>query len=114
MWLSGYSSCSLMLSLICSALNELIEGAVKNRARDLERGIRTLFADPNATVLVQQLYNHPLVSSLFRGRYDQNKKRNLPAYIPARTFALALMDVLNPQRKMPLAAQRHRLARAGH
>jgi hypothetical protein len=34
----------LLLSLICTAINELIEGFVKRRARDLERGLKELGA----------------------------------------------------------------------
>src|SRR5437660_813648 len=86
----------LMLSLVCSALNELLEGVLKNRARDLERGIRGLLADPNATGLVRKLYSHPLISGLFPGSYNPGDAKNLPAYIPARTFAITLMDVLQP------------------
>jgi hypothetical protein len=33
----------LLMSLICSAVNEIIESFLKNRATDLERGIRELF-----------------------------------------------------------------------
>ena len=33
----------LLMSLICSAANEIIESFLKNRATDLERGIRELF-----------------------------------------------------------------------
>jgi hypothetical protein len=39
----GMISTYLLLSLICSAINELIEHQMKNRAADLERGI--LFSD---------------------------------------------------------------------
>jgi hypothetical protein len=86
----------LLLSLACSAANELLEAAVKYRARALELGLRELLDDPQAAGLVRRFYGHPLVSSLFRGAYDPNSKGNLPTYIPARTFALALMDVLQP------------------
>jgi hypothetical protein len=86
----------LLLSLACSAANELLEAAVKYRARALELGLRELLDDPQAAGLVRRLYGHPLVSGLFRGAYDPNSKGNLPTYIPARTFALALMDVLQP------------------
>src|SRR4051812_26345198 len=37
----------LLLSLICTALNEMIEAWLKNRAYDLERGIRRLLDDPD-------------------------------------------------------------------
>ncbi len=92
----------LLLSLICSAFSEMLEAWLKNRATDLERGIRELLADPNGTGLVHEFYNHPLIRSLFEGSYNPAKVRkwmrrtNLPSYIPARNFALALMDtVLN-------------------
>ena len=96
----------LLLSLMCSAANELIELWLKNRAADLERGIRELFNDRNRTTgLVERIYSHPLVSGLFEKPYDATRlnwfKRllglvNLPSYIPARNFALALMDTNFP------------------
>ena len=106
----------LLLSLICAAANEIIEGYLGNRATDLERGIRELL-DPNSQVsqtgIVAQLYNHPLVNGLYKGTYNRfvayrNKfvlfrwlvrlsaGTKLPSYIPARNFALALMDTVLP------------------
>ena len=98
----------LLLSLICSAANEMLEYLLKKRASDLERGIRELLTtddgkDPGN--LVSSLYNHGLVNSLFQGRYEdsgiQSRWRHLwgtklPSYIPARSFALALMDLILP------------------
>jgi len=86
----------IVLSLICSAINELFEGWLKHRAIDLEKGIRELLADSNGTGLAKSLYDHPLVSSLFQGHYDPSKLGNLPSYIPSRNFALALMDIVLP------------------
>jgi hypothetical protein len=86
----------LLLSLICSALNEIIEGFLKKRAADLERGIRELLHEEKGTGLLKSLYEHPLVSGLFKDKYDPNKTRNLPSYIPARSFAMALMDIVLP------------------
>ena len=99
----------LLLSLMCSAANEIIELLLKKRAIDLERGIRELLAPgtkSGTNDVVQKLYNHPLVNSLFGGRYETSRiehvvKRKLlrtalPSYIPARTFALALMDLVLP------------------
>ena len=84
----------LLLSLICSAANELIELVLKKRAQDLERGIRELIGDSaNTDAFVSGIYNHGLVNSLFRGKYDSKKKKLLPSYIPARNFALALIAV---------------------
>ena len=96
----------LLLSLVSSAVNEIIEGWLKKRAVDLERGIRELLQGDQT--LVQKLYEHPLIYSLFEGDYDATQATsrktkvwaatgaNLPSYIPSRNFALALMDLLLP------------------
>jgi hypothetical protein len=86
----------LLLSLICSALNEIIEACLKKRAADLERGIRELLHEDKGAGLLKAFYEHPLVSGLFKGKYEPGKTRNLPSYIPARNFALALMDIVLP------------------
>ena len=94
----------LLLSLVCSAIHEIIEAWLKRRASYLERGIREMLGDPTGVGLTNALYNHPLISALFQGQYNpanisngQYKiNSNLPAYIPARNFALALMDVILP------------------
>lgn len=99
----------LLLSLICSSVNEGIESLLKNRACQLERGIREILSDPDGTRFAHLVYNHPLVSGLFMGKYDpaQLRKRwwnpvaaygrkNLPSYIPATNFALAVLDIILP------------------
>lgn len=107
----------LLLSLICSAANETIEMGLKKRATDLERGIRELLVPGNPSgpaEIVQQLYNHPLINGLFGGVYEQSRIRNplryiwrtkLPSYIPSRSFALALMDLILPAQPAPPAPQ---------
>ncbi|MFZ0594915.1 MAG: hypothetical protein WAM39_30930 [Bryobacteraceae bacterium] len=99
----------VVLSLLCSSVNEGIETFVKNRSRQLERGIRELFNDPDGTEITHLLYNHPLISGLFHGEYNPKhlklgrilegkfyRKRNLPSYIPSANFALALLDIVLP------------------
>jgi len=81
---------------LCSAANELIEAWVKHRAVDLERGIRELLSDPHGADFAKKIYSHPLISGMFVGTYDPAKTTNLPSYIPSRTFALALMDLVLP------------------
>jgi hypothetical protein len=92
----------LVLSLFCSALREGLEGFMNTRAAFLERGIRELLGDPDGTALAGAVYNHPQVYGLFRGEYKPSLiKKNglmppgskLPSYIPARNFALALLDI---------------------
>src|SRR6266480_262554 len=86
----------LVMSLICSAACELIESFLKRRSRYLQRGLQELFDDREGTGLVQEIYRHPLVNSLYRGQYQPGVTKNLPSYIPARNFALALMDIIGP------------------
>jgi hypothetical protein len=61
--------------------------------------------DPNGTGLVKVFYDHPLVNALFEGTYTPTPQGRiqrslarvkLPSYIPARTFALVLMDTILP------------------
>ena len=82
----------LLLSLICSAANELIEARLRNRARSLEAGIRNLLGDKG---LADKLYGHDLVSGLF------SVKQGKPSYIPSRTFALALLNIVFPDGVTP-------------
>ncbi len=86
----------LLLSLVCSSIQEALETVLKYRARDLHRGIAEMLRDKGGSGLVAQFYEHPLINGLFRGDYDSQNLKNLPSYIPARTFSLALVDLLKP------------------
>src|SRR5262245_11890999 len=86
----GIAFVYLLISLLCSAIIEGAEAVLKRRAKDLEMGIKELLRDPN---LVAKVYSHPLINGLFKGDY-QPGMRNLPSYIPTRSFALAIMDLL--------------------
>lgn len=87
----------LLLSLICSAFNELLETWLKNRAGDLEKGIKELLG--RDTGLVDKLYNHGLIFSLYRGKdyQEASAKKTLPSYIPSKDFANAVVALLGPQ-----------------
>jgi len=103
----------LLLSLICSAIHEIIETALKKRAIDLERGIRELLtpgSKSGTADLVREIYNHPMVNGLFGDLYEDSRinsavryvwRTKLPSYIPSRSFALALMDVIHPAQPAP-------------
>ena len=93
----------LLMSLICSAANEIIESVLKNRATDLERGLREMFNQEGGGRLARAFYNHPMINGLFQGKYkraadkaisfvDYLKPTNLPTYIPARNFSYAVLD----------------------
>jgi hypothetical protein len=102
----------LLLSLICSAVKELIEQVMKHRPKDLENSLRELLADPDGTGLVQKIYNHGMVFGLFRGAYNPaGSKRNLPSYIPSRNFCLALLNVIAPDSDGSITSLRQSVAR---
>lgn len=84
----------LLLSLICSAANELIEALWKSRSKYLEQGIIELVGGGPGSDFVSRIYNHGVVNSLFRGEYGKTPRRELPSYIPAGNFALALLSIV--------------------
>ena len=78
----------LLLALMCTTVNEGIAGALKRRSKTLEEGIRGLLDGPGTTGgLTAQFYEHPLVRALA----EEGKR---PSYIPARTFAQVLTDLV--------------------
>jgi len=88
----------LLLSLVVTAANELIASWLKRRSTTLYRGIVRLLANEGTT---NALYKHPLIAGLNEQSWFANYRHSLPfkkrpSYIPSRTFALALLDVLAP------------------
>jgi len=79
----------LLVSLVISATNELIAALLKSRAENLSKGIQALLQDPSQAGWVARLYEHPLIQSL-------STHGSKPSYIPSRTFALALLDLIAP------------------
>jgi len=80
----------VLISLLCSAINELISQFLKMRAKNLEEGIASLLHSKDGNVLVAEVYKHPLINGLSK----KDGKREKPSYIPAKNFTLALMDVM--------------------
>jgi hypothetical protein len=125
----------LLLSLVCSAANEVIATNTKRRAWMLEQGIRNLLLDDEmdrrltpdalkqkrvvmgegaatggqtaggdagngvgAATLSDIFYEHPLIKSLHQPRWWGMKEKT-PSYIPARTFALTILDIITPEKQ---------------
>jgi len=84
----------LLLSTFATAVNEIIFSFFNMRGRELLRGIATLLSDAQKTGFVREIYNHGQVFGLFEGDFDPDKPSKLPSYIPARNFALALLDTV--------------------
>jgi hypothetical protein len=88
----GIAFVYLLLSLICTAINEWIASLLNLRGTNLEKGIRSLFSDEkflDGKDIASVLYGHGLIKSMYR-------ENTLPSYIPSRTFSLALLDTLAP------------------
>lgn len=93
----------LLVSTVCSAIREGIEAIFKTRAAYLERGLRELLDDRDGKGLTTQVFNHPQLFGLFLGKYKPDPRaeslslfargKDLPSYIPAKNFALALLDI---------------------
>jgi hypothetical protein len=77
----------LVLSLAVTAANELGAAWFRRRAWMLRKGVANLLADDR---LVDEFYKHSLIRSL-------SVSEKGPSYIPSRTFAMALLDVVAPR-----------------
>jgi hypothetical protein len=84
----------LLLSLICTALNEAIASLLQKRGRNLFEGIKNLLNDPTFTGLAQQLYNHGLIGGISQHASNPNEQTRLPSYMSPENFSLALLDIL--------------------
>ncbi len=81
----------VLLSLVCSALSEIIAQLLKLRSKTLKEGIQRLLTDET---IRRKVYNHPLIKSLSK-KIGEDQLPS-PSYIPARNFALALFDAVAP------------------
>ncbi len=82
----------LLLSVMATAINEIIQSTMGKRGEMLLRGVRALLNDTGAQGLVAQVYTHGQIYGLYEHLFNPEKPSNLPSYIPSRNFALALLD----------------------
>jgi hypothetical protein len=97
----GIALVFLLVSSICTAVREGLESILKTRAAYLEIALRQLLHDADGRGLVEALFEHPLIRALYFGKYTKGapaptlfaRGGTLPSYIPAASFAAALMDI---------------------
>ena len=77
----------LLLSLMCTAANELIAGLLSSRAKTLRKGVEKLFADTGFTSFKAEFFEHSLIKSLAEGSAG-------PSYIPSKTFSKTMLDLI--------------------
>jgi hypothetical protein len=98
--LIGLAFIYLLLSLLCSAIQETIAGVLKLRAKNLEKGLHNMLAGETdgdklgEDALSKLIWANPLMKSLFKGTRK-------PSYVAPRTFALALLDTIAPDASKP-------------
>jgi hypothetical protein len=97
----GLAFVYMVLSLAASAIQESVSSIVGLRATTLEKGIRSMLEDPDdATGAVDKLLDRLSAHRRIRGSVKASKptktKDKWPSYLPAHSFALALVDTLCP------------------
>ncbi len=99
----GLAMIYLLLSTVCSGLYEFIAGVTAKRAKDLQTAIRNLLADPASIGVARAFYEHPIIRGLGTAtlRGYERKSNPRPSYVPARLFALTLLDLAAPARDAP-------------
>jgi hypothetical protein len=80
----------VFLSLVCSVITEWIAGIASLRSKNLEAGIRILLNDQTKDGMTKRFYDNPLIQAIA-------KSGEKPSYIPSRSFALALMNIIAPE-----------------
>jgi hypothetical protein len=94
----GLAFVYLLLGIFCTTVNEWIAGILGTRAKNLQEGIRGLLDEQPAgkSQFLEAFYRHPLVSGMMRSG-------NHPSYLPGRTFAAAIMDLVTPTVNGPIS-----------
>lgn len=82
----------LMLSLICTVVNEFIATLARLRAKTLKSGLAQMIDDPD---LLAVFRNHGLIAS------QKTADGVEPSYLSAQTFVSALLDSLNTDKPIP-------------
>jgi len=86
----------LVMSLACTAVREGLASLTNARVKNLVQGIQNLLGTANAAVSSDKFYDHGLIQSM----YENGAK---PSYIPARTFALTVLNLLTDKDNSTIA-----------
>ena len=83
----------VLLSILCSIINEWVANALSLRSRNLKKTVSKLLSDPNMKGLSTKVFAHPLIKNATESEIG-------PAYISSNTFAKVLIDVLDQNSEM--------------
>jgi hypothetical protein len=85
----------LLVSMLVTIINEIIAAVAGSRAYWLQQGIKRLLGSQWA----QQMYAHPLIENTTKTGDAGPKGRGGPSYIPSRSFANVLMEIVQQNSK---------------
>jgi hypothetical protein len=101
----GMALMFLFVSVICSAVREIGELAIKTRASSLAAAISQMLDNDQTPGRVNAFYDNPMISALFKGDYEDALvgwlrkwvpfvgRNGLPSYIPADSFAKTVLQL---------------------
>src|SRR5690242_20886250 len=78
----------LLLSLVCTAINEFIASAINKRGTNLFEGVKNLLNDPRFTGLAQHVYSHGLIDGMSKNASDSKKPNRKPSRSEEHTSEL--------------------------
>ena len=89
----GLAFLFFLLSTVVSTINEAIQSALNARGRALIRGIKTLIDNDDE---VTKFFENQRIQRLHPPKLLRSGTRR-PSYIPARTFAVTMLETANPE-----------------
>ena len=81
------------VSLLVTAIQEVISSMFKLRGRNLKKGIGQLVGDD----MMENIYGHPLMETMKAKKSCWNKEP-LPSYLKSKYFSQILVDVISPDK----------------
>jgi len=85
----GITFMYLLLSLVVTAVQEVIDTLIKLRAAHLAKGVEKLLGSPMA----KNFFANPLIKAFSPNQWFGQGTRK-PSYIPSRAFAVTVLDLL--------------------
>lgn len=97
----------VLLSILCSIINEWIANIASLRSKNLKSSLCQLLDDPNLSALAKDVWEHPLIK-------DSKDDEKGPAYIASNTFARVIIDLIDQKSglKAKIATQKTELEAA--
>jgi hypothetical protein len=105
--LIGLAFLFFLMATVVASINEVIQTVLNARARTLTKGIKTLLADDDAADKFFEEWRIKRLSKpagVVRRKMPFVAERRRPSYVPARAFALTLLETVTPDTGPKLGA----------